>query len=118
MKTRDIFIAPIKKTITFLLGESAHDNEAVIDLAKEDDIWFHIGEGKSSAHIVALLPSDIDRKEKKYIIKQGAVLCKQVSKYKSEKQVPIIYAKIKDIEKTSVPGTVIIKEGQTGLLSI
>jgi hypothetical protein len=118
MKTSDIFIAPIKKTITFLIGESARDNEAVIDLAKEHDIWFHIGDGKSSAHIVALLPDDLDRKEKKYIIKQGAVLCKQISKYKSEKQVPIIYAKIKDIEKTSVPGTVIIKEGKTTSLSI
>ena len=118
MKTNDMFIAPIKKTITFLIGESAHDNEAVIDSAKDNDIWFHIDEGKSSAHVVALIPDDFDRKDKKYIIKQGAVLCKQVSKYKSEKQVPIIYARIKDIEKTCVPGTVIINQGKTGTLSI
>lgn len=118
MKTSDIFIAPIKKTITFLIGESARDNEAVIDLAKGNDIWFHIDQGKSSAHVVACIPDDLDRKDKKYIIKQGAVLCKQVSKYKSEKCVPIIYARIKDVEKTNIPGTVVIKEGQTGTLSI
>lgn len=118
MKTNEMFIAPIKKTITFLIGESAYDNEAVIDSAKGNDIWFHVDQGKSSAHIVALIPDDLDRKDKKYIIKQGAVLCKQVSKYKSEKQVPIIYARIKDIEKTGVPGTVIIKQGQSGTISI
>ena len=110
MKLKYIYIPALKKKITFTIGQSASDNFAAIDAAKETDLWFHIGDNRSSAHIIAEMPDDIERKDKKYIIKQGAVLCKQESKYKSEKNVSIIYAPIKNVDKTGIPGTVIISE--------
>jgi predicted ribosome quality control (RQC) complex YloA/Tae2 family protein len=110
MKLKYIYIPALKKTITFTIGQSATDNFAAIDAAKETDLWFHIGDNRSSAHIIADMPEDIERKDKKYIIKQGAVLCKQESRYKSEKNVSILYAPIKNIDKTKIPGTVIVTE--------
>jgi predicted ribosome quality control (RQC) complex YloA/Tae2 family protein len=93
--------------IQYLIGENAKDNFRIIDLAKSSDIWFHVYE-KSSCHIIAVLPSGValHKKEIQYIVKQGAVLCKQHSRYASDKKVTIIYTTIDQVIKTNIPGMV------------
>jgi hypothetical protein len=54
------------------------------------------------------MPQDItlDKKQKLQIIKQGALICKQNSKYKSEPNLDIIYTNISNVIKTNVIGQV------------
>uniref|UniRef100_A0A6C0BAI3 NFACT RNA-binding domain-containing protein n=1 Tax=viral metagenome TaxID=1070528 RepID=A0A6C0BAI3_9ZZZZ len=96
--------------ITFYIGKCAAGNFDIIDLAEENDIWFHIN-NESSAHVIASIPEQLDKKKIKYIIKQGAILCKQHSRFKtSKKSISIVFTKVKHITKTTIPGTVIITE--------
>lgn len=115
MKSKDIYISALKMSIKYYIGQNASENFQMIDNAKETDIWFHVDGGRPSAHIIADIPEELklDKKERKYIIKQGAVLCKQESKYNSEKNLPIIYAFIKNIQKTDVIGSVHVIQGTT-----
>ena len=48
-----------------------------------------------------------------YIIKQGAILCKQHSKYKSHKNVSIVYTYIKHVTMTNIVGTVTTENTKT-----
>ena len=113
MKTVIIDIPSLKREITFHIGENAEDNDNVIDLAEPDDLWFHVST-KSSCHITASVPDDIKRKDLKYIITQGSVLCKQHS-YPSDKKLDILFTKIKYVQKTDVAGKVIISEGHSSI---
>lgn len=97
-------------TITFYIGKSASDNFDLIDTTMElnpENIWFHV-EDKPSCHVVADIPLDLilDKKDLMYIVKQGALLCKQCSKYKSESNLSIVWTKIKNVHKTRVLGSV------------
>jgi predicted ribosome quality control (RQC) complex YloA/Tae2 family protein len=110
-KTETKYIPALSQEITFHIGKSAEGNFEIIDNADENDLWFHV-EGDSSAHVIASLPDDIDRKKITYIVKQGAILCRQNSRLKSSKTaVKIIYTRIKNIEKTDIPGKVQVTNG-------
>jgi predicted ribosome quality control (RQC) complex YloA/Tae2 family protein len=93
--------------IEYLIGENAKDNFRIIDLATSADIWFHV-EDRSSSHVIALIPPDciLSKKDLRYIIKQGAILCKQHSRYASDKNLPIIFTAIDNVVKTETPGMV------------
>jgi predicted ribosome quality control (RQC) complex YloA/Tae2 family protein len=109
MKTEILFVQGLNREITFYVGQNKNENFDVIDNGEEEDIWFHAN-NISSCHVVASVPSDISKKDKKYIIKTGALLCKNnTNKLKNIKNTEIIYTQIKNIEKTNVPGCVIIK---------
>jgi predicted ribosome quality control (RQC) complex YloA/Tae2 family protein len=106
MKTETIFIQSIKKDVTFHIGKSQDENFTVIDKGSADDLWFH-AKNVSSCHVVCELPDDIDKKEMRYILTVGALLCKNnTNKLKSLKNVEITYTQIKNITKTKVPGCV------------
>ena len=106
MKTEIIIIQPLKREITFYIGKSKEDNFAVIDAGNENDLWFHASHD-SSCHVVCEVPDNIDRSEMRYIIKMGAVLCKNnTNKLKSQKNVEIIYTQIKNVTKTAIAGCV------------
>jgi predicted ribosome quality control (RQC) complex YloA/Tae2 family protein len=106
MKTETIFIQSIKKDVTFHIGKSQEENFTVIDKGAADDLWFH-AKNVSSCHVVCELPDDIDKKEMRYILTVGALLCKNnTNKLKSLKNVEITYTQIKNITKTNVPGCV------------
>ena len=106
MKTEIIIIQPLKREITFYIGKSKEDNFAVIDAGNENDLWFHASHD-SSCHIVCEVPDNIDRSDMRYIIKMGAVLCKNnTNKLKSQKNVEIIYTQIKNVTKTAIAGCV------------
>ena len=108
MKSIIIHIPSLKRDITYYVGSCAEDNDDVIDNASPDDFWFHVA-NKKSCHVSASVPSDIKRKDLKYIISQGAVLCKQNS-YPSEKKIDILFTRIKHLQKTDVAGKVIVSE--------
>lgn len=108
MKTEVISIPIINCEITFTIGQNAVENDHIIDIAASNDIWFHV-DNKKSCHVVASIPDNFDRKDIKYIVSQGAVLCKKYS-YPKEKKLPILFAKIKNIQKTNVPGLVFVPE--------
>jgi predicted ribosome quality control (RQC) complex YloA/Tae2 family protein len=108
MKQITRYIDSVKADIVFTIGGSAQENFDIIDSSQPDDIWFHI-DNLPSEHIVATLPVDnnFDKKQLKKIITQGAVLCKQYSKYANQKNVSIIYTRVKDITKTAKIGCVL-----------
>lgn len=110
MKTKNLFIQGLNREITFHIGQSKEDNFKIIDMGKQDDLWFHAN-NESSCHVVAILPEDISKKDLKYIIKIGALLCKtNTNKLKLLSDIEIIYTQIKNVNKTSVPGCVKITD--------
>ena len=110
MKTETLFLQGLNREITFYVGQNSAENFDVIDKGECHDLWFHANE-ESSCHVVAIIPKDIINKDKKYIIKAGALLCKNnTNKLKNLKNVEFIYTKINNIEKTTIPGCVSIKK--------
>tara|TARA_Y100001970_G_C14212427_1_gene847691 strand:- start:2024 stop:2377 length:354 start_codon:yes stop_codon:yes gene_type:complete len=107
MKTETKFIPSLNDTVEFKIGQNAQDNFDIIDASNPNDLWFHLY-GESSCHVIASMNSEIklDKKQKRQIITQGALLCKQNSRHKSSKDVNIIYTEIKNIEKTETIGSV------------
>jgi predicted ribosome quality control (RQC) complex YloA/Tae2 family protein len=108
MKIEKVLIQGLDKEITFIIGKNKSENFEVIDMGGENDLWFHAND-ISSCHVVCLLSDpDIDKKDLRYIIKTGALLCKNnTNKLKSMKNVEIIYTQIKNITKTDIEGCVL-----------
>lgn len=107
MKIEAKYIQSLNREIPYLIGSNAQDNFDIIDESEPTDMWFHIA-GQSSCHVIAKMPQDIklDKKQKLQIIKQGALICKQNSKYKSLHDVQIIYTQIANITKQEQIGKV------------
>jgi predicted ribosome quality control (RQC) complex YloA/Tae2 family protein len=108
MRFEDIFFTQIGRNIMFSVGNNASENFSVIDGSKDNDIWFHVKDF-SSCHVVASIPEDVKltKKDLKYIIKQGALLCKKYSKYSNVKDLAIIYTTINNVQKTDIIGSVL-----------
>jgi NFACT protein RNA binding domain len=109
------YLEGLRQSIVFYVGTSAKENDEIIDTCStvgigENNLWFHI-KGESSCHVIAAINTEHEytKKELKYIIKAGALLCKQYSRYKSEKNVSIIYTTLDNIEKTDILGRVLTK---------
>ena len=106
MKTEILFLQGLNREITFYIGQNKNENFDVIDKGEPDDLWFHANE-ISSCHVIAIVPKDISNKERKYIIKAGALLCKKyTNKLRTLTGIEIIYTEIKNIEKTQYIGCV------------
>jgi predicted ribosome quality control (RQC) complex YloA/Tae2 family protein len=112
MKTISKYIDCINADIVFKIGQNAQDNFDMIDSAEPTDLWFHI-DGRASLHVIVSIPEGVNKKQLLRIVTQGAVVCKQFSKYASEKKVEIIYAKIQDVVKTNVVGSVTLTKSKT-----
>jgi len=106
MKSEIVYFTQLIDPIEFLIGKNEKDNFNIIDMSGPNDLWFHLSD-YPSCHVIAKLPENIHKENLKYIIKKGAILCKQNSKYKSEKDISIIYTFIKNIKKTEKIGCVI-----------
>lgn len=107
MKNVELQITNSELKINYIIGKNAINNFEIIDNSNKEDIWFHL-EDYPSCHVIAkVFDIDINKKELKYIIKQGAVLCKLNSKYSSHNNIKIIYTKINNVKKTNVIGSVI-----------
>jgi predicted ribosome quality control (RQC) complex YloA/Tae2 family protein len=105
MKTEIILVSAME--ITYHIGVSAQDNFDLIDASSPQDIWFHV-QDLPSCHVVVVMPENekLDKNKMRALVKQGAVICKKHSKYASHKNLPIIYTKIEDVQKTNIPGSV------------
>lgn len=117
MKQETRHIDALGTDIVFKIGQNAHDNFAVIESSNALDLWFHVND-HSSSHVVASIPpeSQFDKKQLMYIVKQGAILCKQHSRYKSQKNVTIVYTTIQNVTTTNIPGTVSIQNSKTVII--
>ena len=107
MKTIVKYIQGLNLEVEFLIGQNKEDNFKIIDSSEPEDIWFHAS-NISSCHIIAKMPlGKFDKKQLRYILKQGALLCKQyTNKVAKEKFVEIIYTNVKNVKKTEIIGTV------------
>ena len=106
MKIEHLFLQGLNREITFYIGQHKNENVDIINNCEPDDLWFHANK-ISSCHVVAIIPNDITRKEIKYIIKAGAILCKKyTNKLKSLTNIEFVYTQIKNIEKTQYSGCV------------
>lgn len=107
MKTISRFIDCIKDSVDFIVGGNAQENHDIIDAAHPEDMWFHIS-GQASCHVICKVPEGVDKKALLKIAKQGAVICKENSCYKSTKNVEIDYTQVKNVTKLDKPGAVTI----------
>jgi predicted ribosome quality control (RQC) complex YloA/Tae2 family protein len=86
------------QTYTIKIGKKAEENWKIIEEALPNDIWFHLAGDRPSCHVVLQVTEDI-QKVPIQVIKQCCVLCKaNTNKFKSEKNVPVIYTKIKNVK--------------------
>jgi predicted ribosome quality control (RQC) complex YloA/Tae2 family protein len=108
------YIDAINEYIEYRVGQNAKENFDLIDDSEADDIWFHISQ-LPSCHVVASIPphKQYDKNIIKKIAIQGAVICKQFSKYKSEKVVHVMYTPIHHVIKTPTVGAVSVEEYKT-----
>lgn len=94
--------------IEFWVGISSQDNFRIIDNSHENDLWFHVI-GRPSCHVIAKTGHlKLSKTELLKIAKQGAILCKKNSKYKSINNLEIVYTFVKNITKTETIGSVMI----------
>jgi predicted ribosome quality control (RQC) complex YloA/Tae2 family protein len=119
------YIPSIQTNIIYKVGKNAQDNFDLIDKAQPNDLWFHLKD-EPSCHVIACLKNitfntrddempnfyniefeELDKKQKQQIITQGALVCKQFSKFKNKKNVDFIYTKIKYVHKTETLGSVL-----------
>jgi len=109
MKTTSRYISALGDDVEYIIGQHASENFKIIDDSKEDDIWFHIN-NEPSGHVIAIIPDTIkfSKKQLRQIITQGALVCKENSKYKSQRDLEVVYAYVKNVEKTNIVGKVMI----------
>jgi predicted ribosome quality control (RQC) complex YloA/Tae2 family protein len=115
MKVITKYIDSAKCNINFKIGGNALENDNLIDESNKHDLWFHI-DSLPSCHVVADLSNleiEFHKKQLSKIAIQGALICKENSKYKSNKKIAIIYTKIENITKTHIPGKVIASNTKT-----
>ena len=98
--------------INFYIGKNAYGNDEILEICKNNDIWFHVKD-KSSSHVIASITDISDKINDiilQKIIEKGALLCKEHSKYKNDNNLEIIYTNLINIEKPKIssPGTVIV----------
>ena len=104
---QEIYIPKLKLKVKFLIGKDAKNNTEIINQSQDNDLWFHVND-LSSCHVIAFIHDlNISRKDLRYIVIQGALLCKQNSKYRSDNNIEIIYTRIKNVETLEKPGLVI-----------
>ena len=98
--------------INYLIGENAQDNWDILKEAKQNWIWFHLDNFSSPYVIMKECKKGLksNKYEKDYIdyIKMGCLLCKENSKYKSQK-VKVIFTSIKNVSRGVNVGEALIK---------
>lgn len=114
MKIETIFIKGLNKEATFWIGTSKEDNDEMIDKASPEDIWFHAN-NVSSCHVICRMTdnNDISKKDTKYIVKMGALVCKtNTNKLKTIHKMEFLYCPVKNLTKTDIVGCVSISNGK------
>jgi predicted ribosome quality control (RQC) complex YloA/Tae2 family protein len=108
------FIDSLNIDIEYQVGKNAKDNIDILAKSLSDDMWFHI-DGEASCHVIAKVHG-VEMKNKKqlaHIVKHGAIICKQFSKYKSMKDVSVVYTKVSNVCPTEKMGQVLTSHTKT-----
>jgi predicted ribosome quality control (RQC) complex YloA/Tae2 family protein len=107
MKVVTRYIEAVRDDVEFWIGENAADNFSIIDAAKAIDLWFHVSQ-QPSCHVIAVMPQGkkFDKKQIHKIVVQGALLCKQHSRFASVRDLSVDYAPIANLNKTDKLGCV------------
>lgn len=105
-----IFDQKIKKDITIYVGQSKEENWKLIDMAKQNDIWFHLADHPSCHVIIDNIITNNKNILSNKTIYFAASLCKEHSKLKNLKKITVIYTQIKYITKGKEIGSVYTKK--------
>jgi predicted ribosome quality control (RQC) complex YloA/Tae2 family protein len=89
-----------------LIGKNAQNNWDIISSAQPDDIWFHVGDGYASSHIILHINDKNISSIPAKIIFHCAQLCKHHSRAKNIKKIKVIYCKVKNLKKGKEIGSV------------
>lgn len=93
---------------TIIIGKDKYENSALISSLTLRDYWFHV-ERLPSPHLVLRFSDKVD----KSVFRKAANLLKQASKYKSDKNLSIMYARGDKVKPGSVPGEAVVEEYST-----
>jgi predicted ribosome quality control (RQC) complex YloA/Tae2 family protein len=94
------------------VGKNSKQNWQIIEEASPNDIWFHLADDRPSCHIILQVPGEIV--VPRQVIKHCCVLCKaNTNKFKSEKNVPVIYSKVEHISLGEKEGQVYTQPSHT-----
>jgi predicted ribosome quality control (RQC) complex YloA/Tae2 family protein len=117
MKTEYVKVSGIPVPIEFWIGSNAQDNFDMIDEAGQYDLWFHIN-NESSGHVIARISDnkELNKNLLNKIIIQGGLICKKYSKYKSKRDLEIVYTRIFDIVKTHTTGKVLLRSSKVFII--
>ena len=96
--------------IIYRLGRNARENFELIDSADKNDWWFHLDE-YPSGHVI--VDSNIINEEIKIF---AGKLVKNYSKMKDKNNIKIVFTQIKNVVKTKIIGTVILKQSEYFLI--
>jgi predicted ribosome quality control (RQC) complex YloA/Tae2 family protein len=94
------------ENFTIKIGRNSEENDKIIKEGEQNDTWFHI-KNNPSPH--GIIHSDTKEEPTKDVIYKTAELVKSFSKYKDLSKITIIYTKLKNIKRTNILGSVIIK---------
>jgi len=92
----------------FLVGENAQDNWDIIKKAENNWLWFHL-HNLSSGHVIICKDSAIITNEEKTF---AGTLCKSNTKYKSMKDVSVVYCEINNLVIGEEVGSVYFKNNK------
>lgn len=105
MKTEAIYIN--RKEYKVLIGQNSNENDYIVSSSEPDDIWFHF-EKISGPHIILQCASCSGEVSIEILKAIGNKLF--LFKKSADKNEKIMYTEIKNIRKTKVKGTVIVKK--------
>ena len=105
MKEETVYDSKLKCELIIHIGANAKDNWNIIDMAKPNDIWFHV-EDHPSAHVILIVPTELTQIKdvSKMTLKYCANLCKKNKENKD--QMSVIYTQIKNVTKADKEGSV------------
>lgn len=90
---------------TIVIGKDRYENSVLIASLTPLDYWFHV-EHLPSPHLVLRFSEKVDKK----VFRKAANLLKQNSKYKSEKNLSVMYARGDRVRPGSNPGEALVEE--------
>ncbi len=100
--------SPSSEDYTIIIGKDKHHNSELIASLTPLDYWFHV-EHMPSPHLIIRFSQKVDKK----VFRKAANTLKQNSKYKSEKNLSIMYARGDRVKQGSSPGEAIVEEYST-----
>lgn len=90
---------------TIIIGKDKYENTELINSLTPLDYWFHV-EHMPSPHLILRFKEKVDKK----VFRKAANILKQNSKYKSEKNLSIMYARGDRVKSGDAPGEAIVSE--------